>query len=241
MVSDSNLELAVVMPVYNEEEALPGVIREWAGVLASLQGARLIVWNDGSRDGTGAILDRLAAEFSHLEVKHKQNSGHGRTCIEAYRDAVARGFRYVFQTDSDGQTRASEFLSLWDSRTDEDPFIFGYRPVRGDGRMRFFITRILSFSLRLLTGFSIRDPNVPFRLMRSRELSALVCDFPPEVDLANVLLTVRILKRGYAIRWVPVTFSPRRGGAASVRLGGFVVKGARLLAALLNLRLKDRL
>lgn len=97
----SALPLSVVMPAYNEEAAIEQALREvQRHVLTLIPGAEVIVVNDGSRDGTGLILDRLVAENSSLRVIHQPNGGHGRA-LRTGLDA-ARG-EHVFLIDSDRQ------------------------------------------------------------------------------------------------------------------------------------------
>ena len=70
--------LSAVMPVYNEEGAIEAAVREvQEHVLDAVPGAELIVVDDGSRDATGAILDRLARTDGRLHVIHQPNGGHG--------------------------------------------------------------------------------------------------------------------------------------------------------------------
>src|SRR5690349_3583364 len=98
-------ELAVVMPIYNEEVNVRGVIREWFGCFQVL-GIDFVFFavNDGSTDGTADALTALAEELGpRFRVISKPNSGHGRTCREGYELALAEGTPWIFQVDSDGQ------------------------------------------------------------------------------------------------------------------------------------------
>src|SRR5262245_17430036 len=107
-----NSPLTVVMPAYNEEGAITTAVaevREW--ILDRVPGSDLLVVDDGSRDGTGAILDRLAAEDPRVGVVHRPNGGHGpalRTGIEA-----ASGDA-LFLIDSDRQIPLTGFAKFWD-------------------------------------------------------------------------------------------------------------------------------
>ena len=84
-------ELAVVMPVFNEEACISGVVESWHDELSRNQiDFRMIILNDGSRDGTRHLLDRLEHRPG-IEVIHKQNSGHGPTILMGYRKGVELG------------------------------------------------------------------------------------------------------------------------------------------------------
>ena len=81
-------ELALVMPVYNEEACVAGVVRAWLEVLGGLGiDFRMIVLNDGSRDRTAEVLAQYAGD-ARIEAVNKPNSGHGPTILEGYRRAV---------------------------------------------------------------------------------------------------------------------------------------------------------
>jgi cellulose synthase/poly-beta-1,6-N-acetylglucosamine synthase-like glycosyltransferase len=89
-------ELSVVMPVYNEVAAVGAVVASWAAVLERLGiDYELLVYDDGSTDGTGAALDALAAALARLRVTHHANRGHGPSIMRGYAEATGR---WVFQT-----------------------------------------------------------------------------------------------------------------------------------------------
>jgi dolichol-phosphate mannosyltransferase len=218
---------AILMPAYNEEEALPEVLRDWSAAARSI-GGTLIVLNDGSRDHTLDVLMSALAEYDNLVVLDKPNSGHGPTCLVGYGWAAEQGFEWVFQTDSDGQTQSDEFLRTWKLR-DHAPFVFGYRPKRGDGWIRYMISRSLRIAVLLTLGVYVRDANVPFRIMRVDKLWPFVKAVPKNFFLANALLAAVIQKYGEGIYWTPITFLPRTGGTPSVQIGRFASIGIRVI------------
>lgn len=79
-----------------------------------------------------------------MEVLTKENEGHGATLLFGYRYAMEHGADYIFQTDSDGQTRPEEFPAFWKSRAAYD-MIIGYRNKRQDGWMRILVTKVLNW------------------------------------------------------------------------------------------------
>jgi glycosyltransferase involved in cell wall biosynthesis len=84
----SLMDLAVVMPVYNEEACIAGVVRSWRDLLDTLQiEYRLIVLNDGSKDGSATALAAFG-DNPRIEVVNKPNAGHGPTILFGYRRAV---------------------------------------------------------------------------------------------------------------------------------------------------------
>lgn len=227
-------ECALVMPAYNEEEAIAGVVAEWADVAKSIGGA-LVVLNDGSTDDTLKTLRRLEGDHPELIVIDKPNSGHGPTCAHGYKWAIEKGFEWVFQTDSDGQTNSEEFLEAWELR-DEHDFILGLRRTRGDGIGRWVISRVLRLAIWTVFSTHVRDANVPFRLMRAEKLKPLLELVPDDLFLANAYLAVLLQRSGSGVHWHPISFAPRVGGVPSVRWGRFVQIGLRTVRDFWGLR-----
>ncbi len=220
--------LAIVMPVYNEEESIFHVVKEWHMLTEIINDSRLVVLNDGSKDTTLKILLELKEKYKKLVVINKENSGHGQTCLEGYKYAIKGDYTYVFQTDSDGQTDPQEFLNIWQNKENAN-FIFGYRKNRAEGLPRILISLVLKVILLFLTGKCIKDANVPFRLMKCKDLEQIVSKIPRDFYLVNILLTVLILKSGNTISWKPITFKNRIGGISSINFSGFAQKGLELI------------
>src|ERR1041385_713858 len=106
------------MPVYNEELGIADVVTAWIAMLNRLGVTyEFLLYNDGSKDGTGAKLDSLAARDPHVRVTHHTNRGHGPTVLRGYREA--RG-EWVFQADSDDEIPAEAFEAVWRAREGRD-------------------------------------------------------------------------------------------------------------------------
>lgn len=210
--------LYVVMPAYNEAENIRTTVSEWIPVLDHAgPDSRLLIINDGSTDNTWEICQELRHEYPRLMVIDQENRGHGPTCLHAYKTALRLGANFIFQTDSDGQTRPEEFLPLWENRFDYQLNI-GYRHRREDGRSRAIVSRILRMLIRLRIGVKVKDPNTPYRLMSSVSLSQWLRFVPDAFFLSNAVLTAVPAYRGESICWHPITFRPRQGGVNSIQL-----------------------
>lgn len=231
-------ELWVVVPAYNERDAVSGVVREWAPVLRE-SGASFVlcVLNDGSRDDTLEVLEGLRSEVPELRIVDKPNSGHGQTCVEGYRLALAEGADWIFQIDSDGQCDPRHFPLLWGARDGADA-IYGFRRVREDGAARYWVSRAVSFTAFLGFGVWVRDANVPYRLMSRRAVESLGDGVPSDFHLANVLVAL-IQERRYGIRWVDITFRQRSGGTPSVKALSFAGRGVQLFRQLCAVRVSE--
>ena len=212
--------LYIVMPAYNEAENLPEVVREWYPVIETYHGegrSRLVIVNDGSRDDTLVVLQKLAATHPKLVVLDKENSGHGATLLFAYQYALRAWADWIFQTDSDGQTRPEEFDAFWKQR-EAYPVLIGYRNHREDGFSRVVVTKVLKLVLFCIFGMAVTDANTPFRLMRRDMLAAYLPDVPKDFNLSNVMLTVLFLYNKERVKFLPITFRPRQGGVNSINL-----------------------
>lgn len=211
-----NDKLFIIIPAYNEEETIEDVVKEWHQVVADIGSeSRLVVLNDGSKDHTEAKLNALMKEYPQLTAITKPNSGHGGTVLYGYHYALEQGADYIFQTDSDGQTLASEFGPFWDKRTTYDVLI-GHRNHREDGASRVFVTKTLKFVLFCIFHLKITDANTPYRLMSREVLTKHIGKVPENFNLSNVMLTVLFTDAKEKMLYMPITFRPRQGGVNSI-------------------------
>ncbi|MCC5848138.1 MAG: glycosyltransferase family 2 protein [Verrucomicrobia bacterium] len=214
---NQKLDFIVVMPVYNEAEVIDRVTREWLQVLERVEADdwRLRIYNDGSRDDTGAILDAISHE--RLEVIHAPNQGHGPTLIAAYRRAVTES-DWVFQSDSDGEIAADTFPEFWRQREEGDLWV-GHRQNRGGPLSRRFISAVLRWMNRVLYGPGISDVNCPCRLFRSQAFAKVVEAIPEKTFAPNVLISGMACTGKMRVRELPVSYTPRQTGEVSIRKG----------------------
>lgn len=210
------------MPVYNEEGAIEGVLRDW---LATLDGLaidyQLRVYDDGSRDGTRAIIERMAAANRRVISTTHTNRGHGPTLMRAYGDATGE---WVFQTDSDGEMPASAFPQLWRARGGRD-VIVGVRTGRQSSLDRRLLSAGSRGVVRLLFGRGFSDVNSPFRLMRGDWLRAEVAKIPEDAAAPNVILAGLAARSNARIHELPVPHHARRSGRSSINLRRLLTLG----------------
>lgn len=211
-------KLYIIIPAYNEEANIEMVAREWHEVVAGIsQDSRLVIINDGSKDQTYEKLCALQEELPQLLPVTKENGGHGATVLYGYFYALEYGADYIFQTDSDGQTLASEFQGFWEQR-DEKKILIGYRNHREDGISRIFVTKVLKIVLFFIFGIRVTDANTPYRLMPKKLLQKYIVKVPENFNLSNVMLTVLFLRGKENVQFIPITFRPRQGGVNSINL-----------------------
>lgn len=210
-----------VMPAYNEAANIEEVIQQWypicETIVAEGNDAKLVIANDGSKDKTYAIMQKLQAKYPLFKPLDKENSGHGSTVLYLYRYAINNKADFIFQTDSDGQTLPEEFWQMWRNRHNYD-FQIGTRGGRQDGASRVFVTKTLRLVVWLMFHVWVKDANTPFRLLKVDKLIPILNVIPQDYNLANVAVSAIAVRWNYNIGWYPITFRPRQGGINSINM-----------------------
>lgn len=222
------MSLSVFFPCHNERDNVERVV---LGAVEVLQRHvidwEVIIVDDGSRDGTAGIADRLAEREPRIRVIHHEgNRGYGMALRSGF--AAARK-PYVFYTDGDGQFDMNE-LPLLLARTTEADIISGYRRKRQDGWIRRVNGACWSFLAQWVLKFRCRDVDSAFKLYK-REIFGRIrlCSTGALID-AEIL--ARATRLGYTILAVPVTHLPRRAGAPSGAKPAVILRAFRELLQL---------
>jgi glycosyltransferase involved in cell wall biosynthesis len=183
----TNPELAVVIPVFNEEENITGLLEDWEPVFKQARVSyQIIVIDDGSKDQSLALLQARQAKDSHLVVYSQANAGHGPAILKGYRLALAAS--WVFQIDGDHQFDTAAFGKLWENRERYD-FLLAERAGKDASLPRKCLSLLSMLIVHLLYGRQIKDVNSPYRLMRSIALRDALEKIPPGSFAPNILLT----------------------------------------------------
>jgi len=220
-------KLYIVIPAYNEQDNIEDVIKDWYPVVEKCgEDSRLVIIDDGSKDATYEKMLELAKERPQFTPLHKENGGHGATVLYGYRYAIEQGADYIFQTDSDGQTLPSEFDGFWKLRTEYD-MVIGHRKGRQDGFSRVVVTKVLKAVCLLCFQVSVQDANTPFRLMKTESLKKEIGLIPQDYNLSNVVVSVLFIKKGYKVKYLPITFRPRQGGVNSINIKKIIKIGQK--------------
>jgi glycosyltransferase involved in cell wall biosynthesis len=208
------------MPVYNEEGVIADVVEELRrDVVARLDGAEIVIVDDGSTDGTPAILDRLASGHDHVTVIHaERNQGHGPSLRRAFEESEGE---WLFQMDSDGQQLAAELWDLWALREQAD-LVVGVRQGRSEGRHRDAVSAAARWANRIVGGGRLRDVNVPFKLIRRDVWEDLRGDIPSQPVAPSLLIAVGASVRGWRVAEVEISHLPRRHGSSTVDVRALV-------------------
>jgi len=216
----------IVVPTYNERDN----VREIAGrLLAALAGAELLFVDDNSPDGTGGVLDELAAAEPRLHVLHRAGKlGLGTAYIEGFRWGLARGYEYLFETDADGSHDPKYLPQLIALAEDGADVVVGSRYVPGGGTenwsaARKLISRGGSLYARTVLGIDLRDVTAGFMCWRRGALEA--------IDLAAITsngysfqieMKYRAVKQNLRVVETPIVFVDRRVGQSKMSRAIFV-------------------
>lgn len=217
------------MPAYNEEGNIESTVKQWYPILnGKSDDSRIVIADSGSSDRTHEILEELKKDFPKLEILAPTNRYHGPKVIALYDYAIKNGADWIFQTDSDGQTNPSEFAAFWELRSDHDG-IFGYRSVRGDGKDRAFVEKVVCFLLKLYFGVKIPDANAPFRLMKTDVVKKYLYKMESDYNLPNIMMTTYFAYYGEKMAFKDISFKPRTAGVNSVNIQRIIKIGWKAL------------
>ena len=209
--------LCVVMPVYNEQDALAPVLYKWNSMLSGLKIDYTIrPYNDGSKDNSLQVMLEVAKSMPSLDVHDKKNGGHGNTILTGYREASQDGFDWIFQIDSDDEMGPEKFSDLWDRRFDFD-FLVGYRYGRKQALPRKIISFISRCCVRIFYGKSIWDVNTPYRLMRVGKFAPFFNAIPLTTFAPNVILSGLVARKKLRFFEIPVPQHDRTTGEVSIK------------------------
>ncbi len=222
--------VAVVMPAYREEDNLEATVEDFLGTLTSGgHEHRVVVVNDGSPDGTGEILDRLAARYPErvLAVHHEKNLGYGAAVRTGIRSALdGTDMRRLLLTDSDGQFKADDLLDfLRVQREERADAVIGYREQRADSRGRRINAALWTALSRMLLNHGSRDVDCAYKLIDRQcledvELRGEAAAISPEL-LAKIRVDrPRVLE--HPVRHYPRLHGEQTGARFSVILRSLI-------------------
>jgi glycosyltransferase involved in cell wall biosynthesis len=202
------VEISAVMPAYNEEANLEQSVGRMAHALKTFtRGSEIIVVDDGSQDGTAAVLERLKAVHPNLRViRHPVNRGYGAALRSGF--GAAR-FPWIFLMDADNQFDPAEVELLLARAADAD-IVAGYRKHRRDPLLRRLNAWAFFTMVRLLFGRLVRDVNCAFKLIRHDLIVGMA--LRSEGALINTELLVLARQLQARVVEVPVQHYPRTAG-----------------------------
>lgn len=218
--------LWLFLPTYNEAGNLESVVRASVTQLEAIAPGdwRLLVVDDNSPDGTGALADRLAEEIEGVEVLHRPvKEGLGRAYLAGFGRAVNGGAELVLVMDADYSHDPGHLADLVAAAADSD-LVIGSRYVVGGAiadwpRLRRALSRLGSLYARRMLGVEVRDLTSGFRCVHRRVLETVEpSTLRAQGYVFNIELTYRALLAGFGVREVPICFRDRRAGESKMSL-----------------------
>jgi glycosyltransferase involved in cell wall biosynthesis len=210
-VSSPYQRTLIVMPAFNEQEAVGNVVRE---VRSTLPGVSVLVVDDGSRDATSRVAREAGARVATLPF----NLGVGGAMRVGFRYAIENGFDNVVQVDSDGQHDPVGVAALIDELASADLVLGARFAGEGDYRVRGprqWAMKVLAAILSRTSGTALTDTTSGFRASGPRAVKLFAEHYPAEYLGDTIEALVIASRSGLVIRQVPVSMRPRAGGVPS--------------------------
>lgn len=209
------MKILTIIPTYNEIDALPVTVRR---LRAAVPESDVLIVDDNSPDGTGALAERMHAEDPQINVLHRtQKNGLGGAYIAGFEWGLAQDYEVLVELDADGSHQPEQLPDLL-ARIDEADLVIGSRWVPGGSVVdwpihRELISRVGSLYSRIMLGLKVRDITAGFRAFRAQTLAEIDFSTIESVGYGfQVDTTFRVARNGRIIREVPITFKEREVG-----------------------------
>jgi glycosyltransferase involved in cell wall biosynthesis len=228
--------ISLVLPCHNESENLRWLLPHIAAVMPRLaEQYEVVLVDDGSSDGSGALATSIAAELGMdlRVIRHEAKSGYGLTVADGLR---ATRLEYSAFTDADGQFEVADFALLV-PLLDRADLVGGWREERMDAAMRSVVSGVFNTLLRVLYGLRVRDADCALKIMRTDFLRSI--DIESRSALMNAELYIKAQRSGRRVAQVPVPHHPRQLGVRSGARPRAIVRAVKELV-LFRIRLARR-
>jgi dolichol-phosphate mannosyltransferase len=210
----------VIVPTYNERF---NIARLFPAILAQDASLEILVVDDGSPDGTGAIVDAIAATNPRVHVIHREGKlGLGTAYIAGFRWALERKYDFVFEMDADfshNPERLPEFLA----RIQDADVVLGSRYQNGHVNVvnwpmsRLFLSYAANIYARAVTGLPLYDATGGFKCFRRNVLESIDLNAVKSNGYAfQIEMSFRAWKRGYSLVEIPIIFVDRTEGVSKM-------------------------
>ncbi|MFC7275033.1 polyprenol monophosphomannose synthase [Paractinoplanes rhizophilus] len=209
----------VVIPTYNEADNIRAITGR---VRAAVGEVDILVADDNSPDGTGAIADELAVADDHIFVLHRAGKeGLGAAYKAGFAWAKDKGYDAVVEMDADGSHAPEELPKLLDALRDHDA-VLGTRYIAGGSVHNWPVHRLLlsrggNIYIRMALGMPFRDATGGYRAYRMPVLDAINVETIASTGYSfQVELAWRSYRKGFRMTEVPITFTEREHGVSKM-------------------------
>lgn len=214
-----NERALIIFPTYNEKENIERIIR---AVLPLDPRINVLVVDDNSPDGTGEIVDSLAASDDRINILHREKKeGLGRAYIAGFKWGIERKFDYLIEMDADFSHGPEYIKDFLETIKDYD-IVLGSRYISGVNVINWPMSRLLlsyfaNVYTRIITGMPVRDATGGFKCIRREVLESIDLDAIKSNGYTfQIEVSMRAWKRGYRIKEIPIIFTDRQQGASKM-------------------------
>ena len=212
-------KVLVIIPTYNEKENLPLILDR---ARAATPEVDILVVDDGSPDGTGALADERAAADPKIQVMHRTSKdGLGAAYLAAFAWGLERGYDVLVEMDADGSHAPEQLPRLLGALGHAD-LVIGSRYVPGGSvvnwpKRREFLSKGANLYARLALGAKVKDITAGYRAYKAEVLGKLALG---EVESRGYCFQVdmgwRTIQAGFRVAEVPITFTEREHGVSKM-------------------------
>ena len=210
----------VIIPTYNERENITRII---PAVLGQNENLDVLIVDDGSPDGTGAIVDAMAAENPRIHALHREGKlGLGTAYVAGFRWALKRDYDLIFEMDADFSHNPDRIPKFLEAIKNAD-LVLGSRYQNGQINVvnwpmsRLFLSYSANIYARNVTGLQVFDATGGFKCFRRRVLEAIDLDDVRSNGYAfQIEMTFRAWKKGFRIVEIPIVFVDRSEGTSKM-------------------------
>ena len=209
------MNIVVVIPTYNESESIESLIREVLSLSLDLD---ILVVDDNSPDGTGAIVSTLAEESPKVKLlTRKKRKGRGSAGVDGFKKALEMGADLIIEMDADFSHHPRHIPALV-ANANNYKVVLGSRFVAGGadrdrGMLRQMVTRLAGLYVRTSLGIRIRDVSSGYRCFRKEVFDKVDLDDMISAGPAIVLeILYKVCLNGFRVKEVPIIFEDRRQG-----------------------------
>jgi dolichol-phosphate mannosyltransferase len=210
----------MIVPTYNERENIVALVSQLRGLPVDVH---VLVVDDGSPDGTGALVDALAAQDSGVAVLHRAGKlGLGTAYKAGFAYGLARAYQYICTMDADFSHNPASLPALLEKAAAGDDLVIGSRYVPGGGVVgwppgRKVLSAVANRMAHLFLGMAARDCTAGFRCYRRAVLETIPLDSIFSGGYSFLIEMAFLCERaGYRIGEVPITFVNRTQGASKI-------------------------
>jgi dolichol-phosphate mannosyltransferase len=209
----------VIIPTYNERENVVPLLER---VFAQNLDIQVLIVDDNSPDGTGAIADQAAARDPRVHVMHRASKqGLGSAYVAGFRYALERDYEAVFEMDADF-SHSPDSLPEFLRDLEEADLVLGSRYLYGVTVVNWPLSRlILSYAAnvysRVVTGMRFKDLTGGFKCFRRRVLESIDWERVRSDGYSfQIEITFKAYRKGYRIKEIPILFVDRRAGESKM-------------------------